>query len=201
MWQHQRIGVFVDVQNMFYSAKNQYNAKLNFARLLEVAVAGRQLIRAIAYVVESPDIDQSNFISMLRDNSYEIKSKELRVRLDGSAKGDWDMGIAIDTISMSDRLDTIVLVSGDGDFVDLVECLKARGVRVEVYAFPYSISGELRAAASEFFEIGPDLLISNALRRNGRFRTIPEKECPVVERDYWERSYPDRGSLLREREQ
>jgi uncharacterized LabA/DUF88 family protein len=185
---------------MFYSAKNQYNAKLNFARLLEVAVGDRQLIRALAYVVESPDIDQSNFITMLRENGYEIKSKELRVRPDGSAKGDWDMGIAIDTISMADRLDTIVLVSGDGDFVDLVECLKARGVRVEVYAFPYSTADELRVAANEFFEIGPDLLISNTLRRNGRFRATPERERPTAERGYAERTYADRSSLLRERE-
>lgn len=170
MWEHQRVGLFVDVQNMFYSAKHQYNAKLNFARLLEFAERGRQLIRAIAYVVQTPDIDQSSFIQMLRDNGYEIKSKELRVRPDGSAKGDWDMGIAIDAITMADRLDTIVLVSGDGDFVDLVDCLKARGVRVEVFAFPYSTADELRAAATEFYEIGPDLLISNFPRRNGRFR-------------------------------
>ena len=94
------------------------------------------------------------------------------------------MGIAIDTISLSDRLDTIVLVSGDGDFVDLVECLKARGARVEVHAFPYSTSDELREVANEFYEIGPDLLISNALRRNGRFRTTPERERPALARDF-----------------
>jgi len=170
LWKHQRVGIFVDVQNMFYSAKHQYNAKLNFARLLEVATRGRQLIRALAYVVQTPDIDQSNFITMLKENGYEIKSKELRIRPDGSAKGDWDMGIAIDTISLAERLDTIVLVSGDGDFVDLVECLKARGVRVEVYAFPYSTSEELIKAADEFYEIGPDLLISNLPRREGRYR-------------------------------
>lgn len=165
---------------MFYSAKNQYNAKLNFARLLEVAVGERQLVRAIAYVVEAPDSDQSHFIAMLRETGYEVKSKDLQVRPDGSAKGDWDMGIALDAISLADRLDTIVLVSGDGDFVDLVKCLQARGVRVEVYAFPYSTADELRLAADQFIEIGPDLLISNVPRRNGRFRSVAER--PAVER-------------------
>lgn len=183
MWQHQRIRVFVDVQNMFYSAKNQYNAKLNMARLLEAAVGGRQLIRAIAYVVESPEIDQSHFLALLRESGYEVKSKQLRVRPDGSAKGDWDMGIAIDTLSLADRLDTIVLVSGDGDFADLVKCLQARGVRVEVYAFPYSTAEELRSAADQFHEIGPDLLISNLPRRDGRFRPAAERNVPLRERE------------------
>jgi len=158
---HQRVAVFVDVQNMFYSAKHQFRAKLNFQKLLDAVTRDRQLVRAIAYIVQNPDIDQSSFVSMLQQNGYEVKSKALRLRPDGTAKGDWDMGIALDSIAMSERLDTIVLVSGDGDFVDLVHLLKARGLRVEIFSFPYSTAEELRVSATEFFQIGTDLLMQN----------------------------------------
>ena len=157
---HQRLGVFVDVQNMFYSAKYQYRSKLDFSKLLEHAVQGRDLVRAIAYLVQTPDIDQSHFITMLQGVGYEVRVKALRLRPDGTAKGDWDMGIALDTLSLADRLDTMVLVTGDGDFVDLVNLLKARGVRLEVLSFPYSTAEELKVAASEFRPIGPSLLLT-----------------------------------------
>src|SRR4029078_958249 len=114
---------------MFYSAKYQYRAKLNFTKLLEAAGQGRQLVRAIAYIVQTPDIDQTNFIKVLQQTGCEVKSKVLRLRPDGTAKGDWDMGMAIDAISMADRLDALVLVSGDGDFVHLVNIMKRRRVR------------------------------------------------------------------------
>ena len=160
---HQRVALFVDVQNMFYSAKHQYDAKLNFQKLLEAACRGRALVRAIAYVVQSPEVDQSKFLTMLKQTGYEVKSKELRVRPDGSCKGDWDMGLAIDAISMADKMDAVVLVSGDGDFVALVDLLKARGVKVEVFGFPHSTAEELRSAATEYYEIGPELLLIDQL--------------------------------------
>ncbi|MCK4649081.1 NYN domain-containing protein, partial [bacterium] len=111
---YQKVGVFVDVQNMFYSARHQYRAKLNFTKLLESAVKGRRLIRAIAYIVQTEGIDQKNFIDMLSRTGYEVKSKDLKIRPDGTRKGDWDMGIAIDSISLADRIDAMILVSGDG---------------------------------------------------------------------------------------
>lgn len=156
---HQRVGFFVDVQNLFYSARNIYNAKINFTRLLEAATAGRKLIRAIAYIVQKEGVDQSGFIEALQRLGYEIKSKDLRVRVDGSAKGDWDMGIAIDSIAMADKLDTVVLASGDGDFVPLVEMLKARGCRVEVIAFERSTAQELADAAGLYISIEESWLI------------------------------------------
>jgi uncharacterized LabA/DUF88 family protein len=162
---YQKIGVFVDVQNMFYSAKHQYQARLNFTRLLETAVKGRRLIRAIAYIVQTKGIDQAKFIDMLVRTGYEIKSKELKVRLDGTAKGDWDMGIAIDSISLLERIDVMVLVSGDGDFVDLVNMLKGRGVRVEVMSFPKSTADELKEAATEYYPIESNLLIKEKKKR------------------------------------
>ncbi len=156
---YQRVGVFVDVQNMFYSAKHLQGGKLNFAKLMEKAVRGRQLIRAICYVIDNPDIDQKNFIDMLASNGYEIKTKTLRVRSDGSAKGDWDMGIAIDAISLADKLDIVVLVSGDGDFTDLVYHLKSRGVLVEAISFLGSTHEELIKSVDHHIPIEKDMIL------------------------------------------
>ena len=160
----QRVGIFIDVQNMFYAAKHLYGSKLNFTRLLDYVSRGRPLTRAISYIIKTPEIDQSNFITMLRSNGYEIRVKDLKMRPDGSAKGDWDMGLALDALAMADRLDVIAIVSGDGDFVDLVNFLKARGVRVEVYSFPYSTADELRHAATEYYQMGPEVVMNPQLR-------------------------------------
>jgi uncharacterized LabA/DUF88 family protein len=166
---HQRVGIFIDVQNMFYATKHLYGSKLNFARLIDYIARDRQVVRAISYVVQTPEIDQSNFLTMLRSNGYEIRSKELKQRPDGSCKGDWDMGLALDALSISERLDVVAIVSGDGDFVDLVNFLKARGVRVEVYSFPYSTSEELRYAATEYYQMGTEIVMSpNPNRVNGQ---------------------------------
>ena len=155
----QRVGVFVDVQNMFYSAKHIKNAKLDFSKLMEKAVRGRQLIRAICYIVDNPDIDQSGFTDMLRQNGYEIKTKPLRTRSDGTSKADWDMGIAIDAVNVADKLDIIVLVSGDGDFIDLVHHLKGRGVHVEAISFINSTNDDLIKAVDYHIPIEKDLLL------------------------------------------
>jgi len=156
---NQRVGVFVDVQNMFYSAKILKNAKLNFSKLMQRAVRGRQLIRAICYVVDNPEIDQSAFVDMLVGNGYEVKSKQLRVRHDGSAKGDWDMGMAIDAVTLADKLDIIVLVSGDGDFTDLVFHLRHKGVLVEAISFPNSTHQDLMEAVDLYIPVDDQLLI------------------------------------------
>ncbi|NDC83428.1 NYN domain-containing protein [bacterium] len=155
----QRVGVFVDVQNMFYSAKYLWGAKLNFSKLMEKAVRGRQLIRAICYVIENPEIDQASFLEMLKGNGYEVKSKALRSRSDGSAKGDWDMGLAIDAISIAEKIDVAVLVSGDGDFSDLVYHLRSRGVLVEVISFLGSTNEDLINAVDFYFPIENDMLL------------------------------------------
>lgn len=155
----QRIAVLVDVQNVFYSAKHQHRARLNYGRALEWVVGDRRLVRAIAYVVRSPEVDQAKFLTMLRGVGFETRVKELRVRGDGTAHGDWDMGMALDALALAPRVDTLCLWTGDGDFVELVEVLKGQGVRVEVYAFRPSTAEELMQAATAFFEIGPDLLI------------------------------------------
>lgn len=156
-----RVGIFVDVQNIFYAAK-PFNARLDFEKLLELSVGKRRLIRAIAYVVQSPDVDQSNFISMLQQKSYEVKIKDLRQRSDGSAKGDWDMGMAIDIMRFVDKLDVVVLVSGDGDFVPLVDLVKTLGPRVEVISFTYNTARDLINSADEHIPIEEALLLRHS---------------------------------------
>jgi uncharacterized LabA/DUF88 family protein len=150
----QRVGIFVDVQNMYYSARHIYNSKVNFKALLNEAVEGRTLVRAIAYVIRTEDFSREEFFKVLGNIGYEVQAKDVQTFADGSKKGDWDIGIAMDMIEMAPRLDTLVLVSGDGDFVPLVEHLKrALGCRVEVIAFGKSASGKLREAADKFTDI------------------------------------------------
>jgi uncharacterized LabA/DUF88 family protein len=159
MMRDQRLGVFVDVQNLFYSAKTIHHSKINYEKLLQMIVKGRKLIRALAYIVQKEeDNSQQAFIEVLNRLGYEVKSKNLRVRPDGTAKGDWDMGIAIDTISLVDKLDAVALVSGDGDFAPLVEMLKARGSRVEVYSFKESTSVDLMNAATSYTAFSESIL-------------------------------------------
>ncbi len=160
MTQHkdQRVGVFVDVQNMYYSAKNIYNAKLNFREVLKEAVKLRSLIRAIAYVIKADVKDEKNFFEALEKIGYEVKAKDLQVFFGGNKKGDWDIGIAMDSIELAPKLDTIILVSGDGDFVPLLRHLKhAIGCRVEVIAFEKSSSSKLIEEADCFFDLGINL--------------------------------------------
>jgi len=177
----QRIGVFVDVQNMYYSARHIYNSKVNFKALLQEAVEGRTLVRAIAYVIRTEDLSREEFFKVLENLGYEIRAKDIQVFVDGSKKGDWDIGIAMDMIEMAPRLDTLVLVSGDGDFVPLVEHLqRALGCRVEVIAFGKSASGKLRDATNKFTDLDANprkFLISkkpHAMARPGEIETHHE---------------------------
>jgi uncharacterized LabA/DUF88 family protein len=139
----QRVGLFVDVQNMYYSARKQYGKKLNFETLLDKAVKGRKLIRAIAYIVQSPEIDNERFVETLKALGFEIRSKELKTRVDGSIKGDWDVAMAIEIQKIAKNLDVVVLVSGDGDFSSLICSLYSEGKKVEIMAFPRSAAKEL----------------------------------------------------------
>jgi len=153
----QRVGIFVDVQNMYYSAKNLFNSKVNFLKLLEQAVSGRQLVRAIAYVVSGPQSDEDNFFSALEKIGFEVKSKDLQVFLGGAKKGDWDVGICMDAIRMAQKLDVVVLVSGDGDFEPLVNYLKySQGCVVEVMAFGKTASSKLKEEADIFIDLEKD---------------------------------------------
>jgi len=150
----QRVGIFVDTQNIYHSAKNLYGARLNFRKLLETAVAGRQLIRAIAYVIRAKSQDEETFFEALAQQGFEVKQKDLQIFYGGMKKADWDVGIAIDAVKMADRLDTVVLVSGDGDFLPLVNYLKEnKGCRVELMAFKETTSAKLIEVADSFFDL------------------------------------------------
>jgi uncharacterized LabA/DUF88 family protein len=152
MTQHseQRVGVFVDVQNLYYSAKSLYKTKVNFKAILQEAVKERRLVRAIAYVIKADVKDEENFFEALHNIGFEVRAKDLQVFVDGAKKGDWDVGIAMDTMRMASKLDTVVLVSGDGDFSDLLHHLKALGCRAEVMAFGKTTSQKLIIEADHF---------------------------------------------------
>ena len=150
----QRVGVFVDVQNLYYSAKNMYSSKVNFSNVLRAAVGRRKLVRAIAYVIRADVKDEQNFFDALENIGFEVQAKDLQIFFGGAKKGDWDIGIAMDSIELAPKLDTIILVSGDGDFQPLVQHLRrAFGCRVEVVAFGKSASSKLVEEADSFLDL------------------------------------------------
>lgn len=149
----QRVGVFVDVQNMYYSAKNLYNSKVDFKKVLNSAVMDRNLIRASAYVIKGETPGEDDFFEALRKIGYEVKIKELKEFYGGEKKGDWDLGMTVDMVQQAKKLDSIVLVTGDGDFAVLVEHLKSMGCRVEVMSFGKSSAKELRESADKFIDM------------------------------------------------
>ncbi len=148
-----RIGVFVDVSNMYHSAKNLYKSRVNFRELLKLATSNRQLVRAIAYVVKSDTEEEKAFFDALEKAGYELKSKDLQIFPGGMKKGDWDVAVAVDAISLSKQLDVVVIVSGDGDYEPLVEYLKFNGLIVEVVGFKRSTSSKLIDVANNFTDL------------------------------------------------
>lgn len=153
----QRVSLYVDVGNLYHSAKNLYNARVNFGKILETAVAGRKLVRAIAYVIKSQSEEESHFFEALDKQGFEIRSKDLQIFPGGVKKGDWDVGIAIEAIKMADKLDAVVIASGDGDFLPLVRYLQEnKGCRVEIIAFTESVSHRLVEEADEFINLSQE---------------------------------------------
>jgi len=164
----QRVAVFVDVQNMNHSAKNLYNSFVNFDAILEAAVSGRKLIRAFAYGIISPAADEAKFLEALKKQGFEVKVKDLQIFAGGAKKGDWDVGLAVDAIRMADKVDAIILVTGDGDFVPLVQYLQEnKGCLVEVISFAKSTSSKLIEAADDYLDLGED--VGRYLLRSKRF--------------------------------
>lgn len=162
----ERIGIYVDIQNVYYGAMDNFKRKIDFKKLTESIVRGRKLSVANAYLVNA-DNDNTNFVSFLKQIGYNIVSKDLKKRSDGSAKGNLDIEMTIDIMTDKDKLDTVVLVSGDGDFVALVEHLKAQNIQVEVHSFSgikNSTSQELKSIASKFFEIDETYLFEESKR-------------------------------------
>lgn len=153
----QRVAVFIDTQNLYHSAKNLYHAKVNFTNVLKDAVADRTLVRAVAYVVTTEGGEEQGFFEALAKIGIEAKTKDLQVFAGGAKKADWDVGMAIDAIKMAPKLDAVVLATGDGDFVPLVEYLKTTGgCQVEVISFGRSSSGRLKEAVDDFIDMDED---------------------------------------------
>lgn len=152
----QRVGIFIDTQNLYHSAKNIYKSKVNFDAVVKAALGDRKLVRAISYVVTTESGEEQAFFDALQKRGIETKTKDLQIFFGGAKKADWDVGMAIDAIKMSPKLDVIVLATGDGDFIPLVEYVRAQGCQVEVIAFGRSSSGKLRETADDFLDMDED---------------------------------------------
>jgi uncharacterized LabA/DUF88 family protein len=149
----QKVLVLFDVQNLYYSAMQYYKTKVNFKEILLEAVAGRKLIRAIAYVIKTEIKDEVNFHEALNKIGIEVKAKDIQVFSTGAKKGDWDIGIAMDAVRLQPKVDTVVLVSGDGDFSELLRYLKSHGCRCEVISFPQTLSKFLKDEADDIIDL------------------------------------------------
>lgn len=155
----QRIGIFIDIQNLYHSAKNLYRGRVNYKELIKVLTKNRILIRALGYVVKSEitatqTSSEASFFEALEKVGVELRIKDLQIYPGGFKKADWDVGMAVDAIRMAGSLDAIILVTGDGDFVPLVEYLKwGLGKEVEVAAFGRSASGKLKEVADFFIDL------------------------------------------------
>jgi len=156
-FREQRVGVLVDIQNLYYSAKVIYKKKVNFGQILKDAVGDRKLIRAFAYGIKTMEGLEEKFFEALGKQGFEVKTKDLQIFPGGAKKGDWDVGITVDAIKMAKNLDVIVLVSGDGDYIPVVEYLQNTfGCRVEVIAFAESASSKLMEKADKFTDLSQD---------------------------------------------
>jgi uncharacterized LabA/DUF88 family protein len=153
----QRVEVLIDVQNLYYSARNLYHQKVNFAEVLKEGVSGRKFIRAFAYVVRTKTGEEKPFFDALTKLGIETRVRDLQEFYGGAKKADWDVGIVIDAIRTAQALDVIVLCSGDGDFIPLVDYLKNQGKRVEVMAFGKTTSSRLIETADEFIDLDEGL--------------------------------------------
>ncbi len=151
----QRVAVLIDAQNLYHSARHLYKHKVNFGEILKEAVGERQLVRAIAYVISTESGDEKNFFDALTRVGIETKTKDLQIFIDGTKKADWDVGLAIDAVRLGEKVDVIVLVTGDGDFVPLVEYLKTKQqVQTEGMCFMKSTSSKLLDSLDAFTDLG-----------------------------------------------
>ena len=157
-----KVVILVDVQNVYYTTKQAFQRNFDYNRFWSKATSGRQVVKAVAYAIDRGDRKQHEFQNILRAIGFEVKLKPFIQRADGSAKGDWDVGIAIDALEYSEGADTVVLVSGDGDFDLLVDKLRlGKGKQVEVYGVAKLTSASLIKSASTFVPIDNALLLGS----------------------------------------
>lgn len=172
---HHRVGVFVDMQNLYHSAKHLHGARINFVELVKLASADRQVVRALVYVVKSDTEEEKAFFDALEKSGLELKMKDLQVFAGGAKKADWDVGMAVDAISMAKQLDVVVLVTGDGDFVPLVDYLQHNGIIVEAVSFGRSTSLRLKEAVNNFTDLDDHRKVLMRIPGGGSGRTSRQK--------------------------
>ncbi len=194
----QRVGIFIDTQNLYHSAKNLYHQRVNFQQVVKDALADRRLIRAIAYVITTEAGDEKNFFEALTKIGIETKTKDLQIFAGGNKKADWDVGMAIDAVKIAPKLDAIILVTGDGDFIPLVEYLQIHeGCQVEVVTFGKSASGKLKEIADDFIDLDQNphhYLLGN--NRQGGYQNNPR---PHQERKENRREQPKTRRIFRQK--
>jgi len=171
----QRVAIFIDTQNLYHSAKNLYKSKVNFAGVLKSALGGRKLVRALSYVVNTESGEEQPFFEAMEKIGIEIKTKDLQIFYGGAKKADWDVGLAVDAIKIAPKVDAIVLATGDGDFIPLVEYLKSQGCQVEGITFGRSASGRFKEVVDDFTDLDENphefLIGFRTARGNGRKRS------------------------------
>lgn len=196
----QRVGVFIDTQNMYYSARNLFKRKVNFKNIVEDAVGGRKLIRAISYVVSTEGGENEPFFEALEKAGIETRRKALMEYPSGHKKADWDVGLAIDVVQMLDTLDVVVIVSGDGDYQPLVNYAKSRGRIVELMAFGKTTSGKLIEMVHDYTDLSQNqrrYLIGPRLEKSGAGSRTPEDTGEPTEADEDENhDLPESGSFF-----
>ncbi len=178
-YEHRRVGVFIDVQNMYYSARNLFTQKVHFGNIVREGVGKQKLVRAIAYTIATKQGEEAPFFEALSGMGIELMTKDLLEYEGGHKKGDWDVGMTIDIVRMLDMLDVVILVSGDGDYVPLGEYVKQRGRIFHVMSFRESTSGKLVSCADIYTNLSerPDLFLLRDHRR-GSSRTSQKKSSP-----------------------
>lgn len=155
-----KIAVFVDVQNIYYTTRQAYGRQFNYRKLWQQISNKGEIVSALAYAIDRNDDQQTKFQDALKHIGFVVKLKPYIQRSDGSAKGDWDVGITIDVLEMAKDVDTVVLLSGDGDFDLLLDKItKDYGVNTEVYGVPSLTANSLIEAASIYHPVNEELLL------------------------------------------
>lgn len=156
-----RVSIFVDIQNIYYTTKQQFQSKFDYSKFWEIVTADREIIAAIAYTTDRGDYKQTLFQNTLREIGFEVKLRPFISRSDGSSKGDWDVGITIDILDYAKNSDIVVLASGDGDFDILVQKIRSSYmVQTEVYGVSKLTANSLKSSSTKFFPITQNLLLN-----------------------------------------
>lgn len=169
----QKIAILADVQNLYHSARQQYGGRVRFDKLIDGLKSGRSLIRAMAYVVQKPDVPQSNFLDALEKFGFDLRVKEMKMRQSTDdnrmvpSRTSWEVGLSLDAAELCQKVDSVIVVSGDGCYVPLIHYLQAHGCRAEVCAFESSVSAELMKTADRFISIPREWTMPEKRERAG----------------------------------